>query len=101
MRSVWLAIWSGVRLKVTVVGPLTPFHCAAGKVFTGEPTAKVTGPHDALRESDGWRTLNVWPLRNSVGLPSQLPMRHSAATLSGSAPSVRGLKVVVAPLVTV
>src|SRR5476649_183468 len=95
------AACAAVRLKVTVVGLLSPRNCTAGNVLVAPPTPKVTGPQLLLRLSEGCRMLIVCPFKNSRGVPSQLPMRQIVATVLGSLVMVWVLNVVGLPAVTV
>src|SRR2546421_7827822 len=50
IRTVCAATWPDDRLKRTVVGLFTPFHCSAGKSPVAlPPTVNVTGPQPRMR----------------------------------------------------
>jgi hypothetical protein len=62
-----------------------------------DSTAYAGGDQELMRMSDGCLVVSLSALMNSRGVPSQSPMRQSAATVEGSSVIAIGGRAVVAP----
>lgn len=97
MRSVRAAV--DVPVKRIVVGSLTPLICAIGKsAVLPDPTVKVIGPQEPIRESEGCMTSWLAALRNPRGVPSTAPRRNTTDAGTSSAEEME--REVVAPAET-